>query len=288
MHPSNTPLRYPGGKGRIAPYLRLLFEENNLLDGHYIEPYAGGAGVAINLLLQEYASCIHLNDADRAVFAFWHSVLNSTDKLCELIKDTPITMETWEKQKTVHRARGEQTLLDLGFATFFLNRTNRSGILTGGVIGGKEQKGAWKLDARFNKKDLIRRIETIALYRNRIRLYNLDAEDLINGVFPALPAKTLAYFDPPYYLKANDLYQNFYKHEDHVAISKLVKKDVTIPWIVSYDNMPEIMGMYKGYRSITYDMSHSAATNHKGSEVMFFSKKLNIPKVKNPSALLAV
>ena len=284
---SQTPLRYPGGKGRLTDFIKLVFEQNNLLDGHYCEPYAGGAGVAVNLLLLEYASTIHLNDIDKSIFAFWHAVLNSTDEFCKMIRDVRVNMDEWRKQKAIQSDRENCSLLELGFSTFFLNRTNRSGIITGGVIGGKNQDGAWKLDARFTKKELCRRIEKIAFYRSRIRLYNLDAAALITGVLPSLPEKSLVYLDPPYYFKSDDLYQNTYTHDDHVAIAKLVKKEIKIPWIVSYDNTPEIIKLYHSFPTITYSMSYSAADRYKGDEAMFFKRRITIPKVANPSKVEA-
>ena len=287
MNLNTTPLRYPGGKGKLTEFLKLVFEQNGLLDGHYVEPYAGGSGLALNLLMLEYASCIHLNDLNPSVYAFWHSVINSPDKLCKMIRDVKVTMNEWRKQKKIQREPGKNDLLKLGFSTFFLNRTNRSGIITGGVIGGNNQEGNYKIDARFNKVALIHRIEKIALYRSRIRLYNLDAVDLITGVLPLLPKNTLVYLDPPYYVKADRLYVDFYKHDDHQAIANLVTKKITLPWIVSYDHMPEIAKMYKGFPTITYGMDYSAAKCYKGSEVMFFSKKVLIPDVKNPAALKA-
>lgn len=283
----NTPLRYPGGKGKLTDFIKLVFEENELLDGHYVEPYAGGAGIALTLLLHSYASCIHLNDLNPAVFAFWHSVLHEPDELCKLIRDVPVNMEEWHRQKSVFNEPLEHSKLELGFATFFLNRTNRSGIIWGGVIGGKNQTGQWKLDARFNKTDLIQRIEKIALYRSRIRIYNLDAADLIQDILPALPEKSLVYLDPPYYVKGQGLYQNHYAHEDHVKIAKLVQAKIKLPWIVSYDHAPEIIEMYKKCRGITYGISYSAQDRYKGAEAMFFSKKIVIPDVKNPSNLKA-
>lgn len=288
MHPSSTPLRYPGGKGKLTQFIKLVFEENELLDGHYVEGYAGGAGIATRLLLLEYASCIHLNDIDRSVFAFWHSVTNAPDELCKKIRDARVTIKEREKQRSIHADAENQSLLDLGFATFFLNRTNRSGILHGGVIGGKNQDGKWKIDARFSKNELCRRIEAIALHRTRIRLYNLDATVFIRGVLPSLPKKSLIYLDPPFYLKADDLYQNHYVHADHVAVAKLVQKQISIPWIVSYDYQPEILKMYKGCPTIIYRMNYSAGKDrHRGSEIMFFAKNMVIPDVKNPARLKA-
>lgn len=283
----NTPLRYPGGKGKLTGFLRLVFEQNGLMDGHYVEPYAGGAGIALSLLLHSYASCIHLNDLNPAVHAFWESVLNHPEELCKLIKDVDVTMDEWYRQKAILSSPYEHSNIELGFATFFLNRTNRSGIILGGVIGGKNQDGPWKINARFNKTDLIKRIEQIALFKNRIRLYNLDAAELITTVLPKLPKKTLVYLDPPYFVKGQDLYQNHYKRDDHTLIANLVKTEIRLPWIVSYDHAPEIAKMYEGSREIAYGINYSAQNRYKGAEIMFFSEGLNIPNVTNPANLKA-
>lgn len=282
-----TPLRYPGGKGKLTDFIKLVFEQNDLLDGHYIEPFAGGSGIAIELLLLEYASCIHLNDLNRSIYAFWHSVVNHPDELCARISKTHVSMAEWRRQKDVQNDAESQDLLDLGFSTFFLNRTNRSGIIKGGVIGGKTQQGAWSLSARYNKPDLCNRIEKIGRHASKIRLYNLDAADLITGVLPSLPQRSLVYLDPPYYVKGQGLYENHYQHDDHAVIAQLVKKKIKLPWIVSYDHTPEILGFYAECRSIVYGLNYSAASRYEGSEAMFFSDKLIVPDVKNPAKLKA-
>lgn len=283
----NTPLRYPGGKGKLTDYIKMVFEENQLLDGHYVEPYAGGAGLAINLLLESYASCIHLNDLNASVHAFWRSVVEHPEQLCKLIKDTKVTMKEWHRQKAIQAEPNDHSILELGFSTFFLNRTNRSGIIWGGVIGGRDQSGPWKLDARFTKPDLIARIERIAMYRSRIKLYNQDAAQFIREVIPKLPRKTLVYLDPPYYVKGGGLYEHHYQHDDHVKISKLVKSKIKRPWIVSYDYTDEIVEMYEDCQAITYGISYSAQDRYKGAEVMFFSDKLVVPEADNPGRVQA-
>src|SRR4030067_1583777 len=154
-----SPLRYPGGKGKVADYFKQIYKENLLYDGVYVDPYAGGASVALSLLFNEYASKIIINDIDRSIFAFWYSVLNKTDRFCRLIKDIPLTIDTWEAQKKIQEEKNRHGLLKVGFSTFFLNRTNRSGILGAGVIVGRQQTGKWKIDARYNKAELINRIE---------------------------------------------------------------------------------------------------------------------------------
>lgn len=276
-----SPLRYPGGKRRLANFIKTIYHVNNLLDGDYIEPYAGGASVALSLLFDEYARFIHINDLDYLVYAFWYSVLNLTDDLCRKIIDTPINMETWQKQKKIFTAV-DSPILDLGFSTFFLNRTNRSGILTGGVIGGKLQNTDMKLDVRFNKNDLIQRIEKIARFRNRIKLYNLDSSKFLVDVIPTLSDKAFIYLDPPYYLKGTQmLYSNYYEPNDHYNVSNIVR-GLPRKWIISYDNVPQVKNIYSGYRFLEYDLNYSAQQRYKGAEIIYFCNELIIPNINNP------
>ncbi|MBP6367540.1 MAG: DNA adenine methylase [Nitrosomonas sp.] len=283
----DTPLRYPGDKARLADFFKMVFRHNALLDGHYVEPYAGGAGIALNLLTQGYVSCIHLNDLSPAVFAFWHSVINQPEELCRAIHDVKITKEEWLKQEAILNTPADHSLLEVGFSNFFLNRTNRPGVLWKNAFREIKQNELWAVDPRFNKNELIRRIEWIAMFRPRIRLYNLDAEEFIKSVLPTLPSKTLVYLDPPYYVKGWWPYEGDYSHDDHANIAKLVKEQIDQYWMVSYDNVPEAIEMYKGYPSIVYDMKQRARDSYIGTEVMFFSNRLIIPDVDNPVDLKA-
>lgn len=274
-----SPLRYPGGKLKVVDYIKQLLAVNNLVGGMYIEPYAGGASVALSLLFDKYAGKIKINDIDWAVYAFWHSVLNDTEALCRKIADTPITMETWQVQHELQKHKEDADLLELGFSTFFLNRTNRSGILKGGVIGGKEQMGYYKIDARYNKKDLIERIERVALYADLIELTSTDALALLKRYKHTPTAKTFCYLDPPYHVKGRDLYLNYYDDDDHKAIAEAIKK-YKGKWIISYDAVPFIRDLYKDYRQKEYYLSYSAGSRSKGREIMVYSDGLTLPEAE--------
>lgn len=274
----HTPLRYPGGKAKFAPFVKDLMEANSL-SGDYLEPYAGGAGVALDLLFNGYCKNIHINDFDVAIYNFWKSITEDTDGFLKKVVDTDVTMEEWFKQKEVLANPEIHSTLEHGFATFFLNRTNRSGILKGGVIGGKAQSGVYKLDARFNKVDLVNRIEMIGKFAKHINVYNKDAVELLNEVDSFLPPDSLIYLDPPYYVKGQGLYRNFYMHEDHVQIRKALDF-VKTKWIVSYDNCQEIKDIYTGYVQDDYVLNYSAYHKMKGSEVMIYGpsiKSVDIP-----------
>ncbi|MCW3105771.1 MAG: class adenine-specific methyltransferase [Segetibacter sp.] len=276
-----SPLRYPGGKGKVADYFKQIFKDNLLYDGVYVEPFAGGASVALSLLFNEYASRIIINDIDRSIYAFWDSVLNATDQICKLISDTEVTVENWEIQRQIQKTKGQQSLIDVGFSTFYLNRTNRSGILSAGIIGGRQQTGNWKIDARYNKKDLINRIERIANYKNKIELHNSDAVKLVKDLSKILPQKSLFYFDPPYFVKGKDLYLNYYNGHDHTEIANEINKVKNQKWIVTYDDVLPIRDLYTKYRQKPFSLNYSAGSSSKqGKEIMIFSNNVYIAEHK--------
>jgi DNA adenine methylase len=282
-----TPLRYPGGKGKLASYIKRILEENKLVDGEYAEPYAGGAAIALELLFHEYVSRIHINDLSRPVYAFWHSVLNETDRLCGLVRNTRLNLKSWDAQKRIFADQKNADNLALGFATFFLNRTNRSGILNGGIIGGRDQTGHWKIDARFNREELIYRIESIAKMRSKIHLSQMDALEFLQSRLPRLPNKTLIYLDPPYYVKGRELYYDFYQREDHEKVAKFVTgKLARKKWIVSYDNVPATRELYRGYEQLVYGLGYSARNAREGTEVIFFGETLEVCPLIGPFRLI--
>lgn len=274
----NTPLRYPGGKQKLTPFIIEILRVNDLIGGHYVEPYAGGAGVALELLIGGHVSKVHLNDTSLPIYAFWHSVLNEPDALCNLIKTASLTVEEWRKHRDIVRQSKPASMLELGFSTFYLNRCNRSGVLTGGLIGGLEQTGDWKMDARFPRNELIRRIEVISARREKIKLTNLDAEIFIKTKTSKLSDNTLIYCDPPYYEKAKRLYLNSYSDNDHKRIANFIQTNINHKWLVSYDHTPEIDEYYRNRRSFVYDLQYNASRVYKGKELFIFSDNLLIPK----------
>jgi DNA adenine methylase len=278
-----TPLRYPGGKGKLAAYVKEIIRSNKLYDGEYVEPYAGGAAIGLELLFQEYVEKIHINDLSQPVYSFWKSVLNDTDELCRLIKNTRLSVSSWDRQKCIFAHPREHSYVQLGFATFFLNRTNRSGILNGGIIGGRDQTGPWKIDARYNADELIFRIESIAKMRRKIKLTRSDALALLRFGLPKWPKKTLFYLDPPYYKQGRELYYDYYKRDDHADVAKFVAAKMQNKfWIVSYDNVTPIKKLYSGFRSVVYNVGYTAREMRTGKEVMFFSPHLQVTNLIGP------
>lgn len=273
-----TPLRYPGGKARFAPLIAGVIAENNLTGGHYLEPYAGGAGVALSLLVEGVVEHIHINDADPAIADFWRAATQQSDQLMAMVASEPIDMDAWHHWRSVMLGSVPGSDLERGFATLFMNRTNRSGILKGGVIGGKAQTGDYKMNARFMREELCSRLDRIGAHADGIHVYEEDAKQLLLRCHQFLPAKSLVYLDPPYYVKGAGLYRNFYKHEDHVRIAKLLGSDrFRRPWVVSYDNADEIKEMYAYATPYAYGLNYTAQRRYTGSEVMFFSKRISAP-----------
>jgi DNA adenine methylase len=276
-----SPLRYPGGKNKLSAFIAKICIDNQI-NGHYVEPYSGGASVALFLLLEGFVSKITINDKDRSIYAFWYSVLNNTKSLCYLIENTEFTITEWRKQKEVQNRKSKVDLLELGFSTFYLNRTNRSGIINAGVIGGIEQNGNYLMDCRFNKTELIERIKAIAKRKKDIRLYRKDAIKLIDKIeTESIDNNVIFYFDPPYYLKASSLYMNHYKDDNHKIVSDKIKGIKNIKWLVSYDNVPQIKSLYSDCFKKEYSFKHTAYSIRDGQEILFLSSNLNQPKIEN-------
>ena len=278
-----TPLRYPGGKASSAEYVKEIIRANKLYDGEYVEPYAGGAAIGLELMFQSTFREICINDVSRHVYSFWKSVLNETDELCRLIRNTRLSVASWDRQKRIFANPRDHDYVEIGFATFFLNRTNRSGIFNGGIIGGRDQSGPWKIDARYNVDELVFRIESIAKMKNRIKLTRSDAISFLQFGLPKWPKKTLIYLDPPYYDRGRELYYDYYQPKDHADVAGLIKRKMASrSWIVSYDNVRAIKNLYSDFRSIVYNVGYSARERRIGKEVMFFSPKLEIPDLVGP------
>lgn len=272
-----SPLRYPGGKNKLSAFIAKICIDTGV-NGLYIEPYAGGASVALFLLFEGFVNKIVINDKDRSIYAFWYSVLNNSKELCELIDKTDITLENWFKLKEVQNNKQKVGLLELGFSTLFLNRTNHSGIINGGPIGGYKQVGSYKIDCRFNKEEIKKRIKDIAARKKDIKLYKKDALDLIDKITKdTADNNVICYFDPPYYHKASTLYMNHYNDNNHRKVSERIKRIKNLKWIVSYDNVPEIKELYQDYESKEYSFNHTAYKIREGKEILFFNFRLSKP-----------
>ena len=260
--------------------MELMIKKLDHVGGVYIEPFAGGAGIAMGLLENDLVSDVVINDLDKGIYSFWRAALSETDRFFEEIMNVPLTMDEWRRQRNICFNNNRKYSYELGFATFYMNRTNRSGIIKGGVIGGQEQQGIWKLDARFNRKALAERIEKIAKRKAHIHLYNKDIGSFVEKYVPKYVDNALIYFDPPYFDKGKQLYLNFFDYDDHLRIEKMIREKVTCDWIITYDDAPEIAHIYDGYNLKRYDLNYSVSEKRKASEIIIFSKNNMIPNAE--------
>jgi DNA adenine methylase len=272
---NNTPLRYPGGKSIMTRFFEDLLKHNFLKNVVYSEPYAGGAGAAINLLLNDSVEAIRINDASIGIFSFWNSVLTESDRFLDEVDKVEVTLKEWQSQRRIFR-NSTSASFELGFATFFLSRTNRSGILGAGPIGGQDENtqrtSSYKIDCRFNKAELTGRLKKIIANRDRIFVSNVDALDFLKRL---KDNKAFVYLDPPYYTQGKALYLNYYKHEDHVMLANFLKRSASFDWVLSYDNVPEILEQYSDFPLYQFGLSYTAQDVKKGSELLTHSSRLS-------------
>jgi DNA adenine methylase len=276
MSTTMTPLRYPGGKSRLYLFIKQILQCNDLLGYTYIEPFAGGAGLAMKLLLNGDVKRIVINDLDPSIFAFWMAILNQPEEFCDLIASVDISVEEWKKQRIVYFAQDTTNVLQLGFSTFYLNRTNVSGVIKGGIIGGMNQTGSYLMDARFNKAGLIDKIQAIAKRKDQVHIYNLDAIDFLKSEHLGAYHKVFINFDPPYVKKGTKLYKNAFEENDHRKLAKRIS-ECGRKWIVTYDICPLIAEIYSCFRYGYLDFTYSINSSKKAREYVFYSNNLVLP-----------
>lgn len=282
MKPAHySPLRYPGGKNCIFPFMSKFFYENDLVGITYAEPYAGGAGLALHLLIEGYVSKIYINDLDPCIYLFWKAILNRTDEFCQWIESVPVNLDTWKYYKNKYKEGIEADEFEIAKCTFYLNRTNISGVLDAGPIGGYSQTAKYKIDARFNKIDLIKKIRIIESRKRDIFLSNYDGIEFMKRL-NRKHSDVFIYLDPPYVEKGHFLYMNCFKKEDHIQLSRFVSK-IKKKWMVSYDMNDLILQNYSKWNMIQYQLLQ-CTSNCKKNEILVFSDGLEFSDSMNELA----
>lgn len=276
MPATYTPLRFPGGKTKLYDFIKPIVAASIPQSGRYVEPFAGGAGLAMKLLLKDDVSEVVINDYDRLVYCIWKSILSEDDALIHFVESVDISIDEWNKQKHVVSNQQDYDDETLGHAAFYLNRTNVSGILMGGPIGGKNQTGNFKIDARFSRDGLINKIIAIREVGDRISLFNYEAADFISQILPRYDKEsTFIYFDPPYVEKGPQLYKNALSQNDHASLAKAISALETSKWIVTYDDCPYVRELYSPFEALPIEVGYSAGSKRVGIEIAFFSKAVS-------------
>lgn len=277
----NNPLRYPGAKSKLVPYIQKLIETENLIGCTFYEAYAGSAAVSFGLLENNIIQKAIINELDPLIYNFWYSVMNHTEELIQLIESEDITIDNWNKYSLYRNNEylEGKSALEIGFAGLFLNRTNFSGILNANPLGGIDQKSQYKINCRFNKKRIIKSIEELSKFSDRIEIYNMDAIDFLKEKTKyKRNKKTFVYIDPPYYAKGPSLYRYYYEDNMHKELARFIKTK-SYPWLVSYDDIPEIRKMYRHSKRQHIFLDYSVNTHALGKELLL--SNLEIPPMEN-------
>lgn len=280
----SSPLRYPGGKASMTGLIGKIRKLNGLGARAVAEPFAGGAGASLSLLYQEETQHIHLNDADPAIFDFWWTLVNRPGPFLQKIAEVDLNMDEWRVQRGTYCSTGRTSRLKRGFAAFYLNRCNRSGIImNGGPIGGIEQNGTWKIDARFNRLGLQTRCKKVSEYASRISVSGLDG---IQFVASLDQDSTLFFIDPPYFHKGSLLYLNLLNDQYHAQLADRLKSMSGAAWIVTYDDCPEIRRLYEGWATIRpFGLRYAAADRRSGKEILIVPKGMKLPAFQSSDAI---
>jgi DNA adenine methylase len=281
----SSPLRYPGGKSALAGLLQDVRNLNEFGNRAIAEPFGGGAGASLSLLYLEETPKLYINDADPAIHDFWWSIANRSEEFGGLIDKTRVNMAEWRRQRATYRATRRISRLRRGFAAFYLNRCNRSGIIVnGGPIGGVRQTGKWKLDARFNRKDLRARCDKVAEYSSRI---DISGDDGIQFIQRLDSTEMFLFIDPPYFEKGPTLYLNALDAKYHERLAECLKTTKRASWVLTYDDCPEVRKLYRGWATIRpFSLRYAAAERRCGTELLITPKEIRLPRQQASEAIV--
>ena len=248
MKPSFTPLRYPGGKSWLFEYVSAFLEFHDIHLGTVVEPFAGSASISVGLLKNKLADEAYICEKDPLISSFWDVALTANDELIENVRRLSVSISTWKKFKKYLRpdAVTRFSTMELATAFVFYNRTNYSGILKAGPIGGKRQESKYNIKCRFNKEYVCQKIATLDSLSGKIHVIRGDGIRFIREYSRRSHGEDqFFYIDPPYYDAGKVLYRNYFEVEDHIRLANTLEP-LTEPWLLSYDDVDFIHHTYEG------------------------------------------
>ena len=272
-----NPLRYPGSKASFASSVGAFVTACGYTGFEIVEPFAGSASVSIDLVSSGVCSKAILIERDPLLYAFWSAVFFDTRRLCNRINKLSIDLGTWHDLRPLLAINSpdEYELIDLAVAGLFFNRTNFSGVLHAGPIGGQQQKSVYKVNCRFNKDDLIARIRAIAKLQNRVEVIFSDALGFLETQKEAVNQNRFYYVDPPYFVQGEKLYRYSFELSQHKQLAKVLS-ELKAPWLLSYDRHPVIEMLYERYASSGFKFKYSSKIRKVERE--FLVTNIKLPK----------
>jgi DNA adenine methylase len=271
-----TPIRYPGGKSKIYPVVDRILEATGLVGATWAEPFCGGAGLAMRLLLKGRVSRVLINDLDPAVFSMWVAIVERPAELCAFLRSTRPTVPEWERQHDYLVSHAEPSL-ELACAALYCNRTSRSGILRAGPIGGREQTGSYGIDARYGVDGLCDKIAAISARSDDIFVSNMDAADFSAELLEGADEPVMAYFDPPYVEQGPTLYERSLDVSGHADLARNLSR-LEVPWMLTYDCLGSVDDAYRGYARYDLALGYSATTTRRTEEILVTGPKVRVPE----------
>lgn len=280
----HSPLRYPGGKSDFVATAFEIFEKSGFTGLPVVEPYAGSAAVSLGLLDFGLTSHVTLLERDPLLYCFWASVFDRPDELIAAFQDLPITIDTWHRLRPLLLVEkpNKRQFLEVGLAGLFFNRTNFSGILNAGPIGGKGQRSKYKVDCRTNKDEIISRLLALAMFSGKVDVHFGDAIDFIKK--NSKSNSCFYYLDPPYFTKGELLYRHHYGVREHQQLAAALDT-VEFPWLLSYDDHHVIEFLYRNHylSRLAFRYSAHSPKNHQELLISSFELPLSDMHLRHPT-----
>jgi DNA adenine methylase len=285
--------RYPGGKSKFRDEILTAIAATSNDAMEYREPFFGGGSVGLMVLEDNdhtkqvsqdpfdllfsfdtptkgknakektfgYRS-FWINDKDVGIFSLWNAVINNPEELKELVNSFKPSIQAFDDYKQFFLDNPTPTtiseIVECGFRKLAIHQISYSGlgVKSGGPLGGRNQDANTKypIDCRWSPSNICKKIDLI-----HKQFISVDAR-VTNSDFAAMITDTsrpaFIYLDPPYYMKGGDLYQHAFTEDDHRRMADLLRV-CPHPWVLSYDDCPEIRDLYSWARIEAFDAKYT-------------------------------
>ena len=239
--PLRSPLRYPGGKSRVAKLLCQYIPPHT----EYREPFVGGGAI---FFYKPKVEKNWINDLHPGLYALWRTLRDHFPEFADLCKaqdttDLRATFDYWINRFDLMKAEGNAQLVERAVQYYFINRT----VWTGRVVFDPARRSRLYFSnpegwGKLEKK--LRHLRACAEKLRGVRITCKPFEKCLGGATP----ETFIYADPPYYRDSLDtptsrLYEGHFAIEQHESLRDLLA-NCPARVMISYDDRPEVRRLY--------------------------------------------
>lgn len=259
-----SPFRYPGGKTWLVSLMCQWLDSMKLKPAEFIEPFAGGGIVGLNVAFRRLAEHVTLVELDEEVAAVWQTIIyGDAKRLTDRIATFDLTLDSIKKELS----ENPRSLEEKAFQTILRNRVNRGGILAPGagmLRYGENGKG---IKSRWYPETLNKRILRVAKMREHITFIKGDGLEVLRR--SANRADVVFFIDPPYTAGSKQAGRRLYTHHelDHEELFR-VTSTLAGDFLMTYSDAERVRELAQQHNFDTQEIAMKSNHHVKMTELL--------------------